>query len=215
MKKLVVVLAVCAMAATSMASLADINYSTDQGGSWQYDGVDTFSFLQVIGVDDIQGSTVDSLTGQFVYLPDLTLSSVVIAGGFVEAALAPGSSIAIKDAADNVLLEGTIGNGDFVAFNTISGAYSEFQADIIVTSVSNTIDSELLAGIGVGTELDFNFTLQHRTNFADIIGQEIETGGTLSGSMSVVPEPATMLLFGSGLAGAFIRKRKVNKGEVK
>ncbi len=195
MKKIVVVLTICVMVATSMAGFsADINYSTDDGGSWQYDGVDTFSFFQPVGIDNIQDATVDALTGQFVFIPDLTLSSVVIVGGFVEAVVSPGSPISIKDAGGNVLLEGTLGNGDFIAMNTISGAYSEFMTDIIVTYVSNTIGSDLLDTIQVGTELDFNLTVQHRTNFADIIGQDIETGGALSGSMSIVPEPATLAL---------------------
>ena len=207
MKKLVAVLAVCALAATSFAGVStDINYSTDQGGSWAYDGSNTFSFIQQIGIDDIQGATVDSLTGKFVYIPDLALSSVNILGGLVEAVLTPGSSIAIKDAGGNILLEGTLGIGDFVAYNTISGAYTEFQADIIVTSVSNTIGSDLLGTIVEGTELDFNLTLQHRTNFATIIGQGIETSGTLSGSLSVVPEPATLFIL--GLGGLMLRRKR-------
>lgn len=207
MKKLVVVLAVCAMAAASMAGVTtDINYSTDQGGSWQYNGVDTFSFIQPVGVDDVQSSGVDSLIGQFVYLPNLTLSNVDINGGLVEAMITPDSPISIKDAGGNILLEGTLGVGDFVAFNTISGAFSEFQIDIVVTSVSNTIGSDLLAAINVGTELDFNLSLQHRTNFSDIIGRDIETGGTLSGSMSVVPEPATMAIL--ALGGLMLRRKK-------
>ena len=207
MKRLVVVLAVCAMAATSLAGLStDINYSTDQGGSWQYDGVDTFSFIQPVGVDDVQCCPTDTLVGQFVYLPELTLSNVDINGGLVQAMITPDTMISIRDAGGNVLLEGTLGVGDFVAFNTISGAFSEFQTDIVVTSVSNTIDSEFLASINVGTELDYNLSLQHRSNFSDIIGHEIETGGTLSGSMSVVPEPATMAIL--ALGGLMLRRKK-------
>ncbi|MCK5000350.1 MAG: PEP-CTERM sorting domain-containing protein [Anaerohalosphaera sp.] len=207
MKRLAVVLAVCAIAASSIAGVnTDINFSTDQGGSWQYDGVGTFSFVQPVGIDDIQCCINDQLVGQFVHIPNFTLSSPVIAGGMVEAGISPDTLIAIKDAGGNVLLEGTLGNGDFIAFNTISGAYSEFLTDIIVTYVSNTIGSDMLDTISIGTELDFNITLQHRTNFADIIGQEIETGGTLSGSMSVVPEPATMLIL--GLGGLMLRRRR-------
>ena len=207
MRKLVVVLAVCAMAASSIAGLStDINYSTDQGGSWSYDGVDTFSIIQQVGIDDVQGSTVDTLTGQFVYIPDLTLSNVIIAGGLVNANLAPNTLIAIKDANGNVLLEGTLAVGDFFAFNTISGAYTEFLTDIVVTSVSNTIGSALLDTISVGTQMDFNMTLQHRTNFSDIIGNGLNAEGTLSGSMTVIPEPATLLIL--GLGGLLVRKRR-------
>ncbi len=88
MKKLMVVLAVCTMTAVSFAGLTtDVNYSTDDGGSWHYDGVDSFSFIQPIGIDDVQSSGVDSLVGQFVYIPNFTLSGVSITGGLVEAAI--------------------------------------------------------------------------------------------------------------------------------
>ena len=80
------------------------------------------------------------------------------------------------------------------------------MTDIIVTYINHTIGSNLLDTINVGTELDFNLTLQHRSNFADIIGQGIKASGTLSGSMSIVPEPATMALLAIG--GLLARKRK-------
>ncbi|MCK5001086.1 MAG: PEP-CTERM sorting domain-containing protein [Anaerohalosphaera sp.] len=207
MKRLVTVLAVCAMAATSIAGLStDIDFSTDDGGSWQYDGVGTFSFLQPVGIDRVQNGAVDALEGQFVFIPNMTLSNEVISGGLVKADITPGTLISIKDAGGNVILEGTLGDGDFFAYNTISGAYSEFMTDIIVTSINYTIGSNLLDTIRVGTELDFNLTLQHRSNFADIIGQGIEASGTLSGSMSIVPEPATMVLLAIG--GLLARRRK-------
>ena len=195
------------MAATSIAGLStDIDFSTDDGGSWQYDGVGTFSFLQPVGIDRVQNGAVDALEGQFVFIPNMTLSNEVISGGLVKAAITPGTLISIKDAGGNVILEGTLGDGDFFAYNTISGAYSEFMTDIIVTSINYTIGSNLLDTIRVGTELDFNLTLQHRSNFADIIGQGIEASGTLSGSMSIVPEPATMVLLAIG--GLLARRRK-------
>ena len=209
MKRLTVVMLVCALVSAASAALTpDINYSTDDGGKWHYDGVDTLSIIGSIGIDDIQGSLSDTLVNQSIHIPGFKFSNLSNPyPGLVNAAATPGKPIMIKDANGNMLLRGKLQTGDFFAFNTVSGAYTEFKADITVDFVDNAIGSALLSSISVGSMLDFNITLQHNSDFADIISQGLDTTGTLSGSMTLIPEPATLaiLAFGSLLAR---RKRR-------
>ena len=79
MKKLVRALIVMSLAASVHAGL-DISFSTNNSGNWSYteDGVGqgTFSFVQPIGIDNVEGVHAGSLKDGFVQIPDLYVSGL-------------------------------------------------------------------------------------------------------------------------------------------
>lgn len=215
MKKIGILVTVLALSQL-VAAMPDISYSNDDGGNWSYaasvtSGEGAFSFVQPIGIDNVQGATVDTLVDAFLFIPTLQISNLieVIPGyGIYEGSIAPlTSDITIKDSLGADILTGTLAPGGIVSVGTTAALYPTFAFDIIVTSVPNAIGSAYIAGLSVGDVLDFDLTLQG-TNIASMIlnNQDNAAGSTLSGSMSYIPEPATLMLL--GLGGLLFRKRR-------
>ena len=200
-KKLVVLVTLC-LSVCAFGDVVDIQFSPGGAtpGNWLYDGDVTLSFAQIVDIDAVEGTITDALFDQRVYMPDLVLSD-----GYT--VVTPDGPIEIRDAGDNVLLRGTLAAGDFVSVFTIGAIYAQYANDIIVTMVDDTFGSDFLSMIDVGTKLDFNLTLQFNEYFSDILGDGNEHGNGFSGSMDIIPEPATICLLGLGTL-ALIRARK-------
>lgn len=208
-KKLVVLVTLCLSMCASGMSVVDVQFSPVAGGhpgSWHYDGDLTLSFSQVVGIDLIEGEATDALCGQQVYIPDL----VFVDDGTYKAVI-PNDSIRIKDASGNLLLLGTLADGEFVSIGTTGVIYAERENDITVTGIYNTINSDFLDSILVGAVLDFNLTLQSNEYFSNIWGDGNGHGNGFSGSIDIInpiPEPTTIALLGLGsLALVRVRKR--------
>ena len=208
MKKWVVLAFLC-ISVTAFA-VPDIQFSpggTSPGG-WYYDGNSNFSFSQDIDIDFVLGLQTDTLYNQFVYLPNMTLSSYTPSAipGVGTGVIQTGGIVQIKDGSNNLLLSGTLASGTFIAAFATSSFYPEILADIHVDYVNNSINSDYLNIISVGTYFDFNLSLQASTNFGTMI-QGNQTGSDgFSGSMTVIPEPMTIALL--GLGGLLLRKKK-------
>ena len=214
MKKLVAIVflcfAVCAHAGP------DIEFSPGGGspGNWSYQGSTstsgTFSFLQEVDIDFVQSAQTDALFDQFVFLPDLLLTNYVGGGGTGSGGVTTSGLVQIKDGSGNVLLSGTLADGSYQAIYTTSVIYPEGvlegAVDIEVLTVNNTINSAFLDTVSVGDYFDLNLTLQGSSNFDSMIGGVGTGTNGFSGSMTIIPEPATMALM--ALGGLLLRRKK-------
>lgn len=197
--------------ALSAAAVADLNFSPDSTtpGKWYYDGVDTFSFTQVIEIDSVMDGQADALNQQMVYLPSMTLlsySSGTYGPGTGTGVLSGGGVVEIKTGSGDTLVRGNLTGGSIFAMFAASSLYPEITSDILITYVDNSIGSTYLAGLSSGMYFDLTLTLQSGTYLDTMITNHLAGSNGFSGTLTaIIPEPATMLLL--GLGALLVRKR--------
>ena len=102
------------------------------------------------------------------------------------------TTVTALDLSESDVFTGDLGIGDIIIVGTTASLYPVFGEDITNTLWSN--------GKGLGFELDFSLTLQGGIDIAQMIqdGENNTTGGSFSGNISKIPEPATFFILSLG-----------------
>ena len=204
MKKLVGALIVMSLAASVHAGL-DISYSTNNGGNWSYTAsnaetevVGTFSFTEA-GVDNVEETADTVQHGDSVFTPAIEVSNLVdvLPGIYTADITLVASPIEIRkgqgNGSNDPILTGDLKSGTIVIAGTTASLYWNLNSagDIKNIQWKNWAGPDFL---------DFSLTLQGDTDIATMIdrGNDNVAGGTFSGSMTQVPEPATLFVLAMG-----------------
>ncbi|MDI6789338.1 MAG: PEP-CTERM sorting domain-containing protein [Thermodesulfobacteriota bacterium] len=199
------------------ASIVASGLSRDGGttGSWEVtgtlDGQETATYYN-IGGHDVLAFT--GITGAFQYYLDGTPDSVVTSGaGFNDGDIGAVPFLSGTLTLISGSFDGTAGNGATYLTNTITA----YDPNVIETDPTNP--NVWLIGTTFDSTIKFVTSLQPSVGVGGVIGDapytvlagDLILNADASSEFDAVPEPATMLLFGTGLiglAGACRRKFK-------
>lgn len=167
-------------------------------------------------VDDANPDDAE-LVGDIVQLPMMDIMDVRDRGGFLEATLTARAPLMITDdSAGTVLMSADVRPGGMLAIGTNYVAFSLVTDDLDVRSFDES-HGTVIPALGTadrdGLTLDMSFSgdTPGGVNLHDLIlSRAGRAEGTLSGQITAIPEPGTLLLLGlgTGLAG-WLHARKI------
>jgi hypothetical protein len=167
-------------------------------------------------VDDTNPNDAQ-LNNDYVLLPTMNVSGLDDRGGMLAATLNPSEAFRIQsDADDATVLTATMDSGGMLAIGTNAVAYSQIADDLDIGSYNetySTVLSGLVADEGEGLMLDLSFSgdaIQGASLYNLLKSRTGVARGTLSGQITAIPEPATLLILGLGaaIANQFRSKRR-------
>jgi hypothetical protein len=183
---------------------------------WLYTGAANGTFTFNLEVDQGLGSGLDGLVGAVVVIPALDVSGAPGA----PYTLNPQGTGEIKItnvAGTETYLKGTLGTGDLLAAGSIGLAYWNIKDDITGLSFPDAVpggSDAIDAIMAAGQPLDFDVALTGGpSTFPKMLDGTIpEQAASYSdgatGSMTIVPEPATVALLGLGSLSLILRRRR-------
>jgi len=222
MKKIIAICAVVTMVLGFVSSsnalpILDFSTETNSTSSWAISSSDGTNWTLSFGIGSMEADSPqgDPVWHDLIDLPSMTLGSITDLGsGIIVVPLSTTGSLTITpDGGGASVMTAAVGNGGSLYIGANYVAYSAIQDDLNVTgstaSYSNVID-DFVTYDAAGYDFDLSFTGQASgsTDLYALLtgGLAGFASGTISGQMSVVPEPATIALL--GLGGLLLRRRK-------
>lgn len=224
MKLLIFGIGAVLLFATPLLAENSLHFSTKPGAdhAWELSWNSSASQWQLSFVDD--AIIVDSsdpadaqLNNDYVLLPTMNISAVDDRGGLLMATLNPREAFRIQSDADNAtVLTATMHTGGLLAVGTNTVAYSQQDDDLDIGSFNGTYGTVIPALVadeqgGLMLDLSFSGDAIKGANLYNLLkGQSGFAHGTVSGQITAIPEPATLLILGLGAAVAnqFRSKRR-------
>ncbi len=214
MKRFILTAGVALLLTTPLLAENSLHFSTKPGAEFAWELSWTGSQWELSFADDaiiVDDSNPDDelLANDFVLLPTMTISDVDDRGGLLMATLNPDETFQIQSDEDEaVVLTATMNSGGMLAVGTNTVAYSQISDDLDIGSYNETygtIIPGLVADERQGLMLDLSFSgdaIQGANLYNLLRSQSGVARGTLSGQITAIPEPATLLILGLGAAVA-------------
>ncbi len=220
MKQLLLIMGMVLLLTTPLPALTSLDFTTKLGSpaAWDLRWTGTnwrLSFIRNGTVVDSSNPSDSVLEDDFVVLPTMDLSNIKDFGTYLTATLTPRGSLEItSNTGSATVMRASVGTGGMLSIGTNYVAYSDVRDDLNITfSDKNhgTVISQLVADEQRGLDLDMSFSgdATGSVNLHDLIlTKSGKATGTLSGQITAIPEPGTILLLGLGTGLAYRLRSK-------
>ena len=210
----------CFWVVPAHGALTSLQFSTgdpENDTSWtvsESGGVYTMSFANIVVNASNPGG--DAVLDDVLNMPSMDLAGISDLGGIITATMVPvvGQDLTIvSDTGEGTVMVADVHTGGILTVGSNWIAYSSVQDDLDIVSHTagySTVIDNFDAADAAGYDVDLSFSGDGIPALYDMLDQGLtgsSASGVLSGQITAIPEPVSLLLLGLG-AGALIRKHR-------